>query len=124
MKYSKSVVYVLGVMWMPMVPGATEYTVTGHDIQYMRDDDGKITRESAELWLTSHSGDFSNVTDFSASIEDGETTVTIPWADEDNEMEWGAMMYPDPDDDEESIFDDEPPHDDSPALDPPWWEYR
>lgn len=20
--------------------------------------------------------------------------------------------------------DDEPPHDDSPALDPPWWEYR
>jgi hypothetical protein len=100
MKYTvrKSYVEVLGITWMPRVPGATRIDVSSYDIGNLRDDDGKITRESVDLWLGCHSGDFSEVTDFAASIEDGEETIDISWSDEDNEMEYMNLMYPEEDD--------------------------
>jgi len=99
MKYTMRVSYVdvVGNGWMPRCPMATRYTLTSSDVDNARDDEGKITRESVELWLGSHSGDFSSVTDFSASLEDGEATVDIPWAEEDNELEFGFIMYPEED---------------------------
>lgn len=99
MKYvmRKSYVDVLGIIWMPQVPAAMRIDVSSHDIENMRDDDGSISRESAELWLGSHSGDFSEVTDFSASIENGEETVDLPWSDEENEFTWTDLMYPEGD---------------------------
>ena len=42
--------------------------------------DGKITRESVQCWLDCHAGDFSEIIDFSASLEIGDETVEIPWA--------------------------------------------
>jgi hypothetical protein len=93
-KYAKSVIDVLGTMWMPSATGATRYEVSAHDVENMRDDDERITRESVSLWLDSHAGDFSGVIDFSASLEDGGPTIDIPWASEENEVTFGDCMYP------------------------------
>lgn len=93
-----SVVRVLGVMWMPTAPAATELTLTDSDVKNARDDEGKITRESVSRWLDSHSGDFSDITDWCASIEYGDDTIDIPWSVEDNEAEYTGLMYPCEDD--------------------------
>lgn len=99
MKYTvaKSVIHVLGTMWMPNTPGATQLNPTAHDVENMHDDDGKVTRESVALWLDSHAGDFSGIIDFYASIEDGQDTIEIPWADEENEPEYNSCMFGDED---------------------------
>lgn len=99
MKYTvrMSVIDVLGTIWMPSGLAATRYTLSRSDVDNARDDDGAVTRESIALWLDSHAGDFSGVTDFSASLEDGDSTVDIPWADEASEMTFGDLMYPEDD---------------------------
>ena len=83
-------IQVLGIIWMPAVPAATSYNVSPYDVENMTDDSGDITRESVSLWLDSHAGDFQSVTDFSAVIGTG----IIPWADEDNEITYIGLMYP------------------------------
>ena len=70
------------------------YPVNSYDIEYLRDDGGAITRDSVEDWLTTHSGDFQQILDFTASIEDGDTTVDIEWADEEAELTYLDCMYP------------------------------
>lgn len=54
-----------------------------------------ITRETVAEWLSTHSGDFSEVIDFEASIEtrDGET-VNVPWSSDENEMQYLDCMFP------------------------------
>jgi hypothetical protein len=87
MKYtvSKSVVQVLGRIWMPSIVAAMEYTLSPHHVETARSFTGRITRESVQGWLDTHAGDFAEVLDFKASIEvDGET-VEIDWADEESE---------------------------------------
>lgn len=90
MKYTvrKSYVDILGYIWMPRVVCSLRVNLSLYDIENMRDDDGPITRESLEQWLTMHSGDFSEVIDFSASIEDGNDTLDFPWSSEENEMRY------------------------------------
>lgn len=102
MKYtvSKSLVSVIGKLWMPNATAATSITASSYDVENMRDDEGVIDRDSVEQWLMSHSGDFSRVLDFAASIEDptsGET-ITIDWADEDSEFTYSDCMFPSDDD--------------------------
>lgn len=96
MRYTvrKSIVRIIGNLWMPQCPAATQVEVTSYDLENMRDDDGKLTRDSVEQWVMTHSGDFSSVTDFYASLEDGEATVEIPWSSEENELAWGDAMHP------------------------------
>ena len=100
MRYTvrKSVIEVVGTIWMPMTTAATQYTLSSYDVENARDDDGKITRESVQRWLDTHAGDFSAIKDFHASIEDGDDTIEIPWADEDNEYAYIDCMYPSEDD--------------------------
>jgi hypothetical protein len=88
MKYvvCKSVVWVVGKIWMPAVTCGQTITLTAHDVENCRDDDGKITRDSVSDWIDSNAGDFQSITDFSASIEDGDATIDIPWATEAGEM--------------------------------------
>jgi hypothetical protein len=88
MKYTvrQSVIDVVGRIWMPAAVCSLRITMSAHDVENARDDDGKITRESIEQWLMTHSGDFSQVMDFRASIEDGEETVEIPFASEAGEV--------------------------------------
>lgn len=71
---------------MPAITAGQTIELSAYDVANARDDDGRITRDSIEQWLTKHSGDFQHVIDFSASIEDGGNTVEIAWADEANEM--------------------------------------
>ena len=83
----KSVVYVVGRIWWPMGPlFSMEYTLRHYDVENMRNDDGQISREEVARWLDCNAGDFSAIVDFSASIEDGETTLDFEWATEDGEM--------------------------------------
>lgn len=80
-----SYVDVLGYIWMRALC-SLRINVSSYDLEHMRDDDGAITRESIEQWLTSHSGDFSEVVDFHASIEDGNESLDFPWSSEENEF--------------------------------------
>ena len=90
MKYTvrKSIVMIVGKIWMPQITAGMTKELSQYDVDNCRDEDGKITRESVEDWLGTNAGDFSKVADFYASIEDGDTTVIIPWADEESESVW------------------------------------
>lgn len=81
-----SYIDVLGVIWMPAATGSLRIKLSNYDIENMRDKDGEITRDSVEQWLTMHSGDFQSVTDFRASIEDGDKTLDFDWSSEENEF--------------------------------------
>lgn len=91
----KSVIHVLGTIWMPSVTAGQELTLTDYDLNNARDDDGKLTRESVARWLDMHAGDFAGITDFWASLEDGENTVEIPWKSEDSEPEFNGSVHSD-----------------------------
>lgn len=102
MKYlvRKSYVEVIGQIWMPADTAATRYDLTGYDIENVRAyGEGTISRDAVELWLGTHAGDFSSVTDFAASIEDPDTdeTIDIPWKSEDSEVTFSVCMYGDED---------------------------
>jgi len=88
MKYMvrKSVVRVVGKIWMPAVTCAQDITMSDYDVENARNEDGKITRESVERWLGAHAGDFQSIDDFSASIEDGDDTIDITWSTEEGEI--------------------------------------
>lgn len=95
MKYMvrKSIVQVLGYLWMS-AKATYEYTLSPHDVENAKDGNGKLTRESVQLWLDSHAGDFHSVIDWHASLEDGSETVEIPWQSEENELTYTDITYP------------------------------
>lgn len=97
MKYlvRKSIVQIIGTIWMPAATCAQTLELSTRDVDNCRDDSGHLTRESVEQWLTTHTGDFQHVADFYASIEDGENTVEIPWQSEDSEVMFNDCMFPD-----------------------------
>lgn len=90
MKYlvKKSVVDVVGRIWMPQAVCSLRIVMSRYDVDNARDDDGNITRDSLESWLHTHTGDFSEIIDFRASIEDGEQSIEIPFASEDGESQY------------------------------------
>ena len=94
-----SVVHVIGRIWMPSTTAAMTYTLDSHDVENATDDDGKITRDSLQGWLDTHTGDFAEITDWSASIEpsDDSDTVDFDWTDEESEMIFGDCMMGDDD---------------------------
>jgi len=100
MKYlvRESYVEVIGRIWMPNTTAAYKYDLRDYDINNARDDKGKLTRESVEDWLCKNAGDFQSIEDFSASIEDGEQTIDIPWRDEGSEVTYNDCMYGSEDD--------------------------
>lgn len=87
MKYVRrvSLVTVVGNLWMPNVTSFKHIALSDYDIENMRNDDGSIDRDGVEDWLGAHTGDFSKIIDFSASIEDGNETIDIPFATEEGE---------------------------------------
>ena len=102
MRYTvrKSVIDVVGRIWMPAIVASSRIVLTSHDIENMRDDeddDAQITRESVEMWLSTHAGDFQEIIDFSASIEDGDKTIDIPFATEDGESAYLDTLSSDED---------------------------
>lgn len=93
----RSYVRLIGQIWLPAVTCAQQKDLTSYDVENIRDEDGKITRESVEQWLTVNAGDFQNVHDFEASIEDGDQTIDIPWQSEESELTFNDCMYPEVD---------------------------
>ena len=79
---------------MPAVTCAEEMNLSQYDVENCRDNDGNITRDSIEEWLTSHAGNFQSVQDFRASIEDGENTVEIDFQSEESEITFADCFYP------------------------------
>jgi hypothetical protein len=93
-----SVIRVIGTIWMPSVTAAQTYTLSAYDVENVKGygeayDAPGINRTSVEQWLIRHAGDFSGITDFEASIEDGDDTVDIPWADEESEFTYGDCIF-------------------------------
>ena len=96
MRYTirRSIVQVVGKIWMPAATCAQEIVLRPHDIENAKDEEGKLTRDSVEHWLCLHAGDFQSIQDFRASIEDGEETIEIPWKDEESEFTYSDCMFP------------------------------
>ena len=83
----KSLVWVVGKIWWPYGLLCTqELTLSSYDVSNATDDMGHVTRESLDRWLARNAGDFSEIVDFSASLEVGDETVEIPWATEEGEL--------------------------------------
>lgn len=95
MRYAVSHVSVIGHIWMPNCVCAYDYPISEHDVEMMRNEDGTITREDVEDWLSSHAGDFQSVDDFSAIIGDGENTLEFGWSDDENEGTYQDCMFGD-----------------------------
>jgi hypothetical protein len=99
MRYTvrKSIVRIVGTIWMPHVTCAQVRDLSDYDVGNIRDiaefmgEEG-ITRKAVEYWLGGNAGDFSHVIDFEASIEDGDKTIDIPWASEDGEFAYIDAM--------------------------------
>lgn len=104
MRYTVRVsrVEILGRIWQPGFVCGQSLDLSDYDVENARDEDGEITRDSLALWIDRHTGDFSEIIDFSASIEDGDETIEIPWQDEDNEGSYSDAMYPNYDEEEVS----------------------
>lgn len=92
----KSYVDVIGEIWMPRVVCAQRKDLSSYDVANIKayDEEGQVTRESVEQWLAVNSGDFSCVKDFSASVEDGDQTIDISWAEEESECTFVDCMFP------------------------------
>ena len=73
-------VIILGTIWMPAVTVSLQKTLSDYDL----DNIGEFTRENVEQWLTSNSGDFQHVIDFTARCG----SVEIEWSSEDNECQY------------------------------------
>ncbi len=81
MKYTvrKSIVRVIGKIWMPSINAAHQYTLSDYDVENCKDEQGNVTRESVDQWVNTHTGDFQSVTDWYASLEVGGETIEIEW---------------------------------------------
>lgn len=82
---------VIGSIWQPGIGTcAYGYSLSAYDIENMRGDDGKIARREIQSWLDKNAGDFSNIEDFSATIDN----ANYGWADEESEFAFLDAMYP------------------------------
>jgi hypothetical protein len=101
MKYTvtKSVIRVVGRIWLPNALATYEYVLDGHQLGNLvayhteffgRDPDAPIGRECVAHWLALNAGDFQSIIDFEASLEiDGET-VSFDFEDDASELEFGG----------------------------------
>lgn len=80
----KNIIQLVGRIWLPPVITGQEIALSQYDVDNCRDENGKITRDSVEQWLCTHSGGFQSILDFFASIEDGNNTVEIDWRDQES----------------------------------------
>ena len=85
----KSIIDVLGHIWQPGCDLCSlRLTPDRFDLDNMRDEHGRLTRHSVGEWLMTHTGDFASISDWSASLEDGEQTIDLPWSSEETELQY------------------------------------
>ena len=98
MRYTvtKQVIQVLGVIWIPAITCAMTKELSSYDMANLGD---PASRDDVEEWLSLHSGDFQNVTDFRADFDVGGKHIVHDWANgEDSEIAFADAMYPNNDD--------------------------
>lgn len=83
----------IGHIWMPQgIVCAQQIDLTAHDLENLGNPE---SREDVENWLTTHSGDFSEVLDFQADFHIGDKHVLHDWAKgEDSAIQFSDAMYP------------------------------
>jgi len=107
---------VIGRIWLPPIVCALRKVLTARDVEDLRDENGNITRESVAEWLTTNTGDFQEIIDFSVDItlqqvdivehpkglsykpdptKVGFYQVDFPWAKEESEITFNDCMYGD-----------------------------
>lgn len=94
-----SIVRMIGPIWQPGIVCAQDKSLSAYDIENIKGygeaiGHPGINRDSVLHWLCLNSGDFSNITDFEASIEDGDNTIDIPWALGESELTYCDAMFP------------------------------
>ena len=96
MRYTvtKNIIQVIGKIWMPAITCAEELTLSDYDMGNLAEEDGTITRELVESWLTTHSGDFQSVEDFRADFDWHNKHFESDWQSEDSEYTFNDCMYP------------------------------
>ena len=88
MKYlvRKSIITVIGFIWMPgNILCSVTNNLTAHDVENMTNEDGKVTRDSVDQWVCTHTGDFQSIEDWNADLEVGEDTIVFDWEHEGSE---------------------------------------
>jgi len=91
----KSIIKILGTIWLPPIQAALELTLSDNDVNNIRDRvELGITRRNVESWLDCNAGDFQSVEDFMASLEDGTETIEIPWSSDEAMIAYTSCMYP------------------------------
>jgi hypothetical protein len=90
----ESLVWAIGPIWWPVGAVCSQvYELSDYDLENIRGSGtGKIDRDSVARWLDTHAGDFQSVTDFRASIEDGDQSIEIEWADEESELAYSDTL--------------------------------
>ena len=93
MRYTvvESILQVIGEPWGGGT-GSYQYTLKPKDLEQMKRD-GVFRRELISSWANSqlNTGDFSNVLDWRAEIEDGDETLEFDWNDSGSAELWDDM---------------------------------
>lgn len=81
---------VIGRIWQPgMDTCGMAYNLKTSDVEQIKAlGGGELTRAACEKWLHSHAGDFQEIEDFHADIEDFDS----PWAHEESGMTFTSCM--------------------------------
>jgi hypothetical protein len=87
----KSLIQVIGKIWMPPVVCGMQYDLTEHDVQNIH----PLTYDNVEDWLMKHSGDFQEIIDFRADIYDSVLGIDVvfEWEDPESEYTYFDLMY-------------------------------
>ena len=97
---TENIIQVIGKIWMPPAETcAQEKTLSNSDMENLAEEDGIITRELIEQWLTTNTGDFQSIEDFRADFDWKGKHWESEWESEDSEFTFCDCMYPSDDED-------------------------
>lgn len=88
----KSIIDVLGYIWMPHALCAQRIELSDYDVDNLAGEE-RPTREHVEQWLATHASEFSEIVDFRASLEIGNETVNLDFSEPENEWRWQDSMF-------------------------------
>ena len=89
--YTRNYVRVIGKIWMPPITAAMEYTLSDSELESNHIDRDNPTRDQIQRWVSTETGDFRSIEDFSADIGD---RGIVPWFKEESECTYNDCMFP------------------------------
>ena len=88
---TKNIIQVIGYIWMPRTMAAMEYTLDNRDLERYSISKDNPTREDIERWISTNTGDFSNIVDYRADI--GQNKI-LYWKDPESEFIYNGITFP------------------------------